>query len=412
VEVDNEEDHHEKDPSYVRNTESYRQMSRAGERTDRSSTEASAASGNRLSLDGTCHLYTFFARRLVYRLGKVIVQPARASERRRCGGPGRRTSGESLDAGKNTSADAGDSIREYRRKTRCVPANDDNDLDIILGRWINNQHYFFPTLDGADAVKVIARREDADANAPALAFLYGPLVDVYKAKGRGEAIGWYCLAGGAGLIILDEEPNDPKTGDKIPGLLIADNVGNIQVLNGSIQVNTIWEGTKWNNDPPAALCVKAGGNMLCGRLTITGHTDPEPPIDEGDLNGWDDIWEDPDLGQMPYDILEGAPYMPDPLRDLVPPTIPTDPNDANNYIVKSYTKNTSVRLDPGYYPDGIEMTADGVEVNLNPGTYILGGGNGTQLMTPATTADGLSWISPAMSLRTSHRLAMRWIPRL
>jgi Flp pilus assembly protein TadG len=257
-----------------------------------------------------------------------------------------------------------------RTTVQADPFVDNPDLDIILGRWINNQHYFFETLETPDAVKVIARRADGLTDAPPLAFLFGPLVDVDTANARCTAIGWYNMAGGAGLIVLDETPVD-ENGNKIPGLLIADSVGNIQVFNGSIHVNTVWEGTKWNNDPPAALCVKAGGNMLCGRLTIAGYTDPVPPT-EDNLNGWDNIWEDTDLGiQMPYDISEGAGYMPDPLRDIEPP-------DWHDYEVKSYTKNTSTTLDPGYYPDGIEMTKDGTVVNLNPGTYILGGGTGSQ----------------------------------
>ena len=104
--------------------------------------------------------------------------------------------------------------------------------------------------------------------------------------------------------------------------------------------------------------------MLASRLTITGHTDPTP----GHSN-WENIWYNDDLGmQMPYDIWEGAPYMPDPLRDIEPPNIA-------DYEVKSYVHDTSATLDPGYYPDGIEMTSTGTLVNLNPGTYILGGGH-------------------------------------
>ena len=262
----------------------------------------------------------------------------------------------------------------YLRTTaQADPFTNYDDLDIILGRWINNQHYFFPTLDAPDAVMVIARREEGLTDAPALALLYGPLVKVTKADAHRVAIGWYNLASGAGLIVLHRQPLD-KQGNPTPGLLIADNVGSIKVIGGSIQVNTIYEGTKENNNPPAALYVKAGGTLLSSRLTVTGHTDPEPAT-EDDLNGWDNIWFDDTLAvpmEMPYDIWEGAPYMPDPLgpqgANIQPPVI-------SEYPVRSYTKNTSVTLEPGYYPDGIEMTADGVVVNLQPGTYILGGGS-------------------------------------
>lgn len=250
-----------------------------------------------------------------------------------------------------------------RTTTQDDPFTDDTDLDIILGRWINHMRFFFPTLDAPDAVKVIARRADGLTDAPALAFLYGPIVGVNTANANRVAIGWYNEASGAGLIVLDETPVD-KQGAPMPGLFIADNVGSVDVIGGSIQVNTVWEGTKLNNNPPAALYVKAGGQMLASRLTITGHTDPAPGS-----SSWETIWEDRDLGmQMPYDIWEGAPYMPDPLRDIEPPNIA-------DYAVKSYVHDTSATLDPGYYPDGIELNSTGTLVNLNPGTYILGGGH-------------------------------------
>jgi hypothetical protein len=265
------------------------------------------------------------------------------------------------------SENTAEKLDVYLRTTaQADPFTDDTDLDIILGRWINHMHYFFPTLDTPDAVKVIARRSDGLTDAPPLAFLYGPLCGVDTANARREAIGWYNEASGAGLIVLDRQPLD-KQGNQIPGLLIADNVGSIDVVGGSIQVNTIYEGTSQSSKPPAALTVKAGGEMLTSRLTITGHTSPAPGS-----SGWEDIWEDRDLGiQMPYDIWEGAPYMPDPLAAIQPPDWATAP-------VKSYNENTDpsvITLDPGYYPNGIEMHNTGTQVTLNPGTYIIGGGN-------------------------------------
>jgi len=250
-----------------------------------------------------------------------------------------------------------------RKTAQADPFEEDPDLDIILGRWINHQRRFFETLDAPDAVKVIARRATGLTDAPALAMLFGPLVDVDTANARRDAIGWYNEASGAGLIVLDEEPNDPSTGKQIPGLFIADNVGDISVVGGSIQVNTIYDGTKLNNTPPASLYVKAGGNMQCARLTITGHTDPAPGSED-----WNNIWEDEYGMEVPYDIWEGAPYMPDPLQYVVPPNWATTE-------VKSYVHDTSATLDPGYYPNGIELNSTGTLVNLNPGTYIIGGGH-------------------------------------
>jgi hypothetical protein len=244
------------------------------------------------------------------------------------------------------------------------PFEENPDLDIILGRWINHQHYFFETLDTPDAVKVIAKRtKNGLDDMPPLSFLYGPLCKVYKADAHRTAIGWDNEASGAGLIVLDTDPNDidKPVYTPRPGLFINDNTGKINVINGTIQVNTTWQGM--DNDP-AAVEVKAGGKMDCGRLTVTGNADPEPGS-----SLWEKTW------QIPYDIDEGAPFMPDPLgpqgANIQPPVI-------SEYEVRSYEKNTPGTLYPGYYPDGIVITSNassGMEVTFTPGTYIIGGGN-------------------------------------
>lgn len=254
----------------------------------------------------------------------------------------------------------------YLRTTaQADPFVEDPSVDIILGRWINNQHYFFPTLDAPDAVKVIARREEGLTNAPALSFLYGPLVNVTKADAHRVSIAWYNETSGAGLIVLD--PYEEL------GLYIL-GTGDVRVIDGTIHVNSTATGTKDNPQSPAAVYVQGEGHMLSGRLTLQGRTDPAPPI-EDDLNGWDNIWFDDTLAvpmEMPYDIWEGAPYMPDPLRDLVPPDY--SESGVNTYSYNETTDGTTT-LNPGYYPDGIELSQTGTTVTLNPGTYIIGGGN-------------------------------------
>ena len=258
------------------------------------------------------------------------------------------------------SENTAEKLDVYLRTTpQDDPFTDETDLDIILGRWINHMRYFFPTLDTPDAVKVIARRAEGLTDAPALAFLYGPMVGVNTADANRVAIGWYNEIEGAGLIVLDPSP-------EVNGLFIASNVGEISVIGGSIHVNSMAIGTKRNNAPPAAVYVSSGGTMLCSRLTVQGHADPAPGS-----SFWEGIWTNDDLGmQMPYDIWEGAPYMPDPLEYLVPPSY-------GDYTVRDYNESSdgSVTLDPGYYPNGISITRTGTTVTLNPGTYILGGGN-------------------------------------
>jgi len=261
------------------------------------------------------------------------------------------------------------------------PFVDDTNLDIILGRWINHLRWFFPTLDTPDAVRVIARRADGLADAPALAMIFGPIFGVDTANARREAIGWANAIGGAGLIVLDTEPNDMSMPNYtvLPGLKIADKVGDIRVIGGTIHVNATGTGV---NDA-AAVYVKAGGRMQCGRLTVTGHTDPRPGSTD-----WNTIWRDDIGGQVPYDIWEGAPYLPDPLGpeglNIQPPPIPTDA--SGNYIVKSYDETTdgSCTLYPGYYPGGIAVNSATTKVTLSPGDYLIGGGN-----PPGNTVNGL-----------------------
>ena len=254
------------------------------------------------------------------------------------------------------------------------PFEENPDLDIILGRWINNQHYFFPTLDTPDAVKVIARRADGLADAPPLAFLFGPLCGVDTTNARRVAIGWYCEIGGPGLIVLDRWPQDIH-GNPRPGLQVA-GAGDVKVIDGGIHVNSEFEGDK----SKAAVYVEGNGQMLCGRLSLTGTTDPYSYNTEL----WADIWMDEELGiEKPYDIFEGAPYMPDPLGYIPPPPIPTD--GLGQYVVAYNEKiTTSCTLNPGYYPRGIEVSNTDTTVILNPGTYWIGGGN-----PPGNQVDGL-----------------------
>jgi Putative Flp pilus-assembly TadE/G-like len=255
-----------------------------------------------------------------------------------------------------------------RLTAQADPYVDDPSVDIILGRWISQFREFYPTLDTPDAVKVIARRDASlGATAPALAMIFGPIFGVDTANASRVAVGWHNAASGAGLIVLDDDPNTgPPTYAPQPGLHVG-GTAKVHVVDGSIQVNSTWTGVKSD----AAMYVQNGAQMLCGRVTVTGNADPAP----GD-GTWDSIWTNDAGVQVPYDISEEMPPMPDPLRNLVPP----DYTDSTTYPVRSYDEQTmgSVTLDPGYYPGGIAVTATGTSITLNPGTYILGGGTGTQ----------------------------------
>ncbi len=73
----------------------------------------------------------------------------------------------------------------------------------------------------------------------------------------------------------------------------------------------------------------------------------------------------------------------DPLRNLPTPTIPSPTYTADGNLAKIQAATT---LNPGYYPNGIDIAGSGYTISLNPGLYYIAGTN--NLVIPSVTLRG------------------------
>jgi len=228
-------------------------------------------------------------------------------------------------------------------------------LDIILGRWVRQNHEFFPTLDAPNAVKVIVRRrEGLTAETPALSLVFGPAFGTNTVSATRDTVAWCFDYSGAALICLSEDAD--------PGLKVWGN-GKIDVENGGIHVNSA-----------VTTAAKAGGSALidCGQMNVVGGTQPAP---DGD---WDKYMV------QPFSVNTNETMGVQPIADPVAAAmggineldLPKDASgkyiygtirnpDGTTTTAGSATIQTSCTLGPGYYPGGIRMTG-GPTITLDP----------------------------------------------
>lgn len=206
--------------------------------------------------------------------------------------------------------------------------------DIVVGYYDREQRLFTPTLDGPNAVKVVARRT-AGSPGGALPIVFGPAFGVNTINVQRTAIAMLGGSTGSGLIVLHE--NDDRTfrlsGDvtlDVRDVTTSDGLGDIQVNSDSIS------------------SLKADGNptLVAGAINVHAEDVNDPPDFDGDVN-------------------TNQTRIPDPLADLDPPAVPTATYTGTSYNTGTHT------LQPGYYPEGISMT--GGTVSLEPGIYYLDG---------------------------------------
>jgi hypothetical protein len=165
------------------------------------------------------------------------------------------------------------------------------DEEIILGRWVYQERQFYPTIFGANAVKVIAKRQAAlGARAPALDLLFGPIFGTDSVDAERHAIAWSRVSTGAGIICLADDPyavykdygwNNQETGLLINGGCDIDltwtDPETGEVIYGDIQVNAV----SMDVHNKAAL-VKTGvsGLIYAGEINVVGWSNPEPTTEE------------------------------------------------------------------------------------------------------------------------------------
>jgi putative Flp pilus-assembly TadE/G-like protein len=288
--------------------------------------------------------------------------------------------------------------------------------EIILGRWVRQEQKFYPTVFGANAVKVIAKRvktqSAAGGNLPALRLVFGPIFGTDSVDAERYTTAWSRVSTGAGIICLAPDPTIyPDWNNGASGLLInggcdidlswTDPVTG-EVIYGDIQVNAVSMAT----NPKAALS-KTGtsGDIICGEINVVGWTNPEPTAD-----GWDDYYGEAGL---PFNVVAG-PDLVDPVEDPLlylntapyPPTLSGMPlgsdgtrtytdtitgTTINTYgIPDPVTGEKVLTLKPGWYPGGIDMTGGnvvlegganavyafgGADVKNKPPGFCIGGGS-------------------------------------
>jgi Flp pilus assembly protein TadG len=263
------------------------------------------------------------------------------------------------------------------------------DGEVVLGRWIRQEHRFFETLEGPTAVKVVGKREGLRDNAPPLSLLFGPVFGTCQTNASRYAIGWSRSSTGSGIICLSEDPSRypgwtaKGTGLRVTGTSLIDLRGTDAETGeptiGDIQVNAASERSPWS-----ATKADGGSNEIyAGELNVVGLTNP----DANDAAAWAALFADP---ASPFSVNPYSPPVLDPLADEVPPNVDTMPlglvNGApytgvitdqlvNDYGATLPSGEKQLTLAPGYYPGGINIT--GANLLLTGGVdaiYAFGGG--------------------------------------
>jgi len=266
-------------------------------------------------------------------------------------------------------------------------SGDEASFDILLGRWVRYNRTFVPTLDAANAVMAVARRNTAlGITAPALRLLYVPLFGVDPSDAERLGVAWCYDSGGFGLICL----SNPVPGDD-PGLWIT-GTADLDIDGGGIHVNS----TAVGNNQSAGGWVSGTALLDCGFINVVGGIDPP-----ADSSVWEGIFEggieDGAEGFSVADVttIPAPQHIDDPLAaammaDATPYVLP--PGDHLDVaallgVIPTYnipTVTGTATLAPGYYPNGIDINY-GNTVTLQPnstsglGTLFIFGGAGMQV---------------------------------
>jgi hypothetical protein len=222
--------------------------------------------------------------------------------------------------------------------------------DIVIGQYNRGLRVFTPTLIGPNAVKVVARRTPESLNG-ALPLAFAPVFGVETINIQRDAIAMVGGSTGAGLITLNETE---KWTFRLSGTVTLE-VFDISDpdADGAIQVNSInINALKTDGDP----------TLVAEVINVKAPEITDPPE------------------SVP--AIPNQPRLPDPLAGIDPPA----PSEWG--IDQGETKITGGThfLQPGYYPQGIEMT--GGNVYLADGIYVLDG-HGLEVMGGNLAGDGV-----------------------
>jgi hypothetical protein len=237
------------------------------------------------------------------------------------------------------------------------------DEEIILGRWVRQELKFYPTLFGANAVKVIAKRwETLGPRAPALDLVFGPIFDTDSVDADRHAIAISQVSAGAAIICLASNPdwNHAPTGMWVHGTpnVITDGYHYLtgEPMAGDIQVNAVSTRTNGHKE---AFVVNGSATISALDLNVVGVSEPT----DQDGEGWQTFY-DPEA-TVPLSVSNGADHMDDPLAGIVPPPLGepvTTVTIDDDYVVANGTLADDgvyeVELVPGYFPGGIHIDSN------------------------------------------------------
>jgi hypothetical protein len=225
------------------------------------------------------------------------------------------------------------------------------DGDIVIGHYTRATRVFVPTLSSPNAVKVVARRTASSLNG-SLPLAFAPAFGVDTIEIQRDAIAMVGGGTGAGLITLNETE---KWTFRLSGNVTLE-VFDISdpYADGAIQVNSINTGAlKSDGDP----------TLVAEVINVKAPEVTDPPDYDGETR-------------------TNQPRLADPLADIAPPG-PTEWGTDQGEV--KITGGTHF-LQPGFYPDGIEMT--GGNVYLAPGVYVLDG-HGLEVMGGNIAGEGV-----------------------
>ncbi|MHC4996304.1 MAG: TadG family pilus assembly protein [Planctomycetota bacterium] len=208
--------------------------------------------------------------------------------------------------------------------------------DLVIGRYNRDTKVFTPRMTAANAVKIVARRDDGSASGR-LPLLFGPIFGVTHTDVSRYAIAFNGGSTGGGLIALDE--TEPCT-FMISGSTLLD------VADGAIYVNS-------NND-----------NAACHNGANTSFTSPELNVVGGiDRNFIEQVTTVPE-----FELKHPEDPIPDPLAGLEPPDYSTWDDEGT---VNLSGAGEEAYLSPGFYSGGISMSSG--YIHMDPGIYVVDG---------------------------------------
>lgn len=202
--------------------------------------------------------------------------------------------------------------------------------DVVVGRWqfdaTTHTFFFDPTGVPADAVQVRARCAE-DAQNPPLQLLFGPI------------FGHSTSQGGRPAIARLAPPPDPLL------LVLNSNRAGAFLINGGATVNIDAGFLQIDSTDACGLRINGGSGTVSGmRINIVGGSCAGSGL----------------LG----DVIEGAPYVPDPLAGV------PEPDVAALGLASMPAITSAGTYSPGYYPGGIDLS--GGTAHLEPGIYVIG----------------------------------------